>query len=99
MGHESIKFNGAKISLLGVIAGVAIAIAVPYMALIYGQFLGPVVVTIIVLTALCIGGVIALVAAFFGAVIPTTVEDKKDSGVHKVVQAESVQTAAIEKAP
>jgi ABC-type branched-subunit amino acid transport system permease subunit len=98
MGHGSVKFNGATIAFVGVIAGVAIAIAVPYMALVYGQSLGQVVVTIVVLAALCIGGAISLVAAFFGAVIPTTVEEsKKDSGVHQAVPAQSVQTTAIEK--
>jgi hypothetical protein len=75
MGQEIVRFSGAKISMVGVIAGVIIALGVPYVVLTHGQFLGPTIVTIILLTALLIGGGIALTAAFFGAVIPTVVQD------------------------
>jgi hypothetical protein len=96
MGHESVKFNGAWISIIGVISGVAIAVGVPYMALSVGQFLGPTVVTIIVLTALVVGGGVALVAAFFGTVIPRTVEERKgDSGIHKA--AAPAEVVSIDK--
>lgn len=79
MGHEEVRFSGAKTSLFGVAAGTLIALGVPYLVLVYGQFLGPGVVTLVLLGALIVGGGIALVAAFFGAVMPVVVRDNSNS--------------------
>ncbi|MBI3830460.1 MAG: hypothetical protein HY291_13150 [Planctomycetes bacterium] len=76
MSRESIRFGGGRLALIGVFAGVAIALGLPWLVLVYGQHLGATVLTIIIIASLLMGGLIALVAAFFGAVIPTVVESK-----------------------
>jgi hypothetical protein len=48
----------------------AIAIGVPWVLLTNGQSLGPHVLTALIIIALCIGGAVSLVSAFFGLVIP-----------------------------
>lgn len=78
MSPESVRFAGPRLAVVGVLAGVAIALGLPWIVLTYGQALGPGVLTLIIIAALVIGGLIALTAAFFGAVMPSVVESKKE---------------------
>lgn len=73
---DNVNFGASKfIATLGVIAGLCIALGVPALVLMYGIALGPVVITILCLFAMCAGGFVATVAAFFGIVIPSRVHD------------------------
>lgn len=74
MGQESLRFGGRSMGAIGVLGGVAIALGLPYLVLTFGQGLGPVMQGLIVIGALVIGGGVACVAAFFGAVMPTVIE-------------------------
>jgi len=69
---EGMRFGGGGVtSVAGVIGGVALAIGVPYTILNFGQVLAPSMVTGIVIGSIVIGGLICLVSAFFGLVMPT----------------------------
>lgn len=54
----------------------AIAIGVPWVLLVNGQTLGAPVLTTLIIVALCAGGLVALVSAFFGLVIPRHVQGR-----------------------
>jgi hypothetical protein len=69
---ERVQF-GRGMAAAGVPAGVAIALGLPALLLIFGQFLGAIVITILIVLALIIGGGLAIVSAFFGTVIPKEV--------------------------
>jgi hypothetical protein len=71
--HEPQGINFGEsipVAALGTLSGVAIAIVVPWLLLTYGQSLGVYVLTGLIILALCIGGLVSLVSAFFGLVIP-----------------------------
>lgn len=99
MGRESIRFGGGRLALIGVVAGVIIALGLPWLVLVYGQHLGATVLTIIIIASLLMGGLIALVAAFFGAVIPTVVESKpsNQSSEAKPVSGKTISQDSEEK--
>ena len=77
MSHETVRFGGRWIGVAGVLSGLAIALGLPAIVLIYGQSLGHTVLTIVVILSLIIGGGVALVAAFFSLVIPSVVESNR----------------------
>ncbi len=69
----AIRFGGSHVAVAGVFAGMGIALGGPAILLSLGQSLGPVVLTVLVVIALAGGGLVALVSAFFGQVIPSRV--------------------------
>lgn len=73
--HANVQFGtGNAIAVTGILAGVAIALGFAWIVLEHGQVLGSTLVVIFVLSALFIGGVVALVSAFFGLVMPRQVD-------------------------
>ena len=72
--HANVLFrSGGAVAVTGIIGGVVVAVGFPWIVLANGQSLGPTLITIFVLTGLLFGGLVALVAAFFGLVIPQQV--------------------------
>lgn len=63
----------------GLAAGVAVALGLPALLLVFGQFLGPIVITILIVLALIVGGGLAIVSAFFGTIMPKEVSPE-DAG-------------------
>lgn len=61
---------------VGVLSGTAIAIGVPWVLLANGQTLGAPVLTTLIIVAIGSGGLVALVSAFFGLVIPRHVQGR-----------------------
>jgi hypothetical protein len=71
---KCIKFeHGRLLALCGLIGGVLIAILVPAIVLKLGATLTSQMQFILVIVSVSIGGLIALTAAFFGTVIPSSV--------------------------
>jgi hypothetical protein len=68
--NTEIRFGNGAISAVGALAGLGIAVGVPWVVLEHAQLLNQAIMTGIVIAALLIGGVISLVSAFFGLVIP-----------------------------
>jgi hypothetical protein len=64
------SFGGAAAGVAGTFGGVFIAVGVPYVVLAFGANLGPPVQTALIIGALAIGGLVCLVSAFFGLVMP-----------------------------
>lgn len=73
MSNGMLNFAGVKGAFAGVMGGVAIAVGVPFVILKYGAHLHPAVQTTVIIIALLGGGILALVAAFFGIVIPSSI--------------------------
>ncbi len=73
--HANVQFRtgGTTIAVAGVIGGACIALGLPLIVLVFGQSLGPTLLTIFVITALLVGGVVALASAVLGLVIPQQV--------------------------
>ena len=72
--HANVLFRaGGAVAVTGILGGVLIALGFSWIVLAYGQALGPTLITLFVLGGLLIGGLVALVAAFFGLVIPQQV--------------------------
>ena len=72
--HADVVFGGSGlVGVAGVLGGVALALGFPWIVLAYGKDLNPTLVVIFVLAGLLIGGVVALVSAFFGLVMPRQV--------------------------
>ena len=70
-GREAVSFGrGGSIAAVGALSGVAIALGGPWVLLAYGQVLGTPILTGLIIGALAMGGLISLVSAFFGLVIP-----------------------------
>ena len=67
-----VKFNRRGASL-GVIGGAMVTVGLPWIILAYGQHLHVAIQTTVIILSLLIGGVTVLVAAFFGAVMPSSV--------------------------
>ncbi len=79
--ENAVRFGGHAVpGIAGVIGGVAFAVLVPWVLLSHGQLLGTTVLTTLVMIAVIGGGVIALTAAFFSLVMPSSVshENKWD---------------------
>lgn len=79
--ENAVRFGGHAVpGIAGVIGGVAFAVFVPWVLLSHGQLLGTTVLTTLVMIAVIGGGVIALTAAFFSLVMPSSVshENKWD---------------------
>jgi hypothetical protein len=66
--------HGKEIAMTGIIGGVVLALGLPWIVLVYGQSLGTVLMVIFVLCGLGFGGLVALVSAFFGLVMPRQVD-------------------------
>jgi hypothetical protein len=64
---------GSAIAVTGIIGGVCLALGLTWLVLAYGQTLGPTLVVIFILVGLLVGGVVALVSAFFGLIMPRQV--------------------------
>ena len=76
--HEhGVSFGGGgHVAAVGALSGMAIAIGVPWVLLANGQSLGAPVLTTLIIVALCVGGLVSLVSAFFGLVIPRRVHGR-----------------------
>jgi hypothetical protein len=71
--QNAVRFGGNAVpGIAGVIGGVAFAVLVPWVLLSHGQLLGTSVLTTLVMIAVIGGGVIALTAAFFSLVMPSS---------------------------
>jgi hypothetical protein len=68
--------GGGHVAAVGALSGMAIAIGVPWVLLANGQSLGAPVLTTLIIVALCAGGLVSLVSAFFGLVIPRRVHGR-----------------------
>jgi hypothetical protein len=66
---EDVRF-GKGIAWFGAAAGVAIALGLPTLLILYGLTLGAVAITILIALALIAGGILTTVSVFFGIVIP-----------------------------
>jgi hypothetical protein len=66
--------HGNNIAVVGIIGGVALALGLPAVVLVWGQSLGTTLIVILVLCGLGFGGLVALVSAFFGLVMPRQVD-------------------------
>jgi len=72
--HADVSFAaGSAIAVTGIIGGVGLALGLTWLVLAYGQTLGPTLVVIFILVGLVLGGVVALVSAFFGLIMPRQV--------------------------
>jgi hypothetical protein len=72
--HANVLFRaGGAVAVTGIAGGVLIALGFPLIVMAYGQSLGPTLVAVFTLSGLLIGGLVALVGAFFGLVIPQQV--------------------------
>ena len=69
--HEPAVRFSKGMALAGVVGGVVIAVGLPALLILFGQFLGVVVITILSVLALITGGGLAVVSAFFGTVMPS----------------------------
>jgi len=79
-----IKFGKAG-SVAGTVVGLFIAFWLPFMVLGLGHNLPAVAKTIIICTAILVGGLVSFVSAFFGTVIPSNLDD-----LDKLVGADGV---------
>jgi hypothetical protein len=75
---SNVQFNAAVVIIPGLIAGVLIALGVPAIILIWGHSLSPNMQITAILTGVGFGGLIGVVSAFFGAVIPSSVNHGTD---------------------
>jgi hypothetical protein len=72
--HADVTFGrGDLIGMTGIIGGVVLALGFSWIVLAYGQALGATLTVIFVLAGLLMGGLVALVSAFFGLVMPRQV--------------------------
>ena len=69
---EGLIFN-KFMAPLGLICGMALALGIPWMTLVYGQHLSGGVQATIIILALLSGGFVVGVAVFFGIVIPNKI--------------------------
>lgn len=69
---KSVRFS-RLLPLAGLAAGCGIAIGVPHVVLVHGAKLSGGAQTGIIIVAGCVGGLVAVVSAFFGIVIPKRV--------------------------
>jgi hypothetical protein len=71
--QEVVRFSTTGAAVAGALAGVAIAIGVPWVILAFGQVLGAHTQLILVWVGVIMGGLISLTSAFFGLVMPSQV--------------------------
>jgi apolipoprotein N-acyltransferase len=72
--HADVMFGrGDLIGVAGIVGGVALALGFSWIVLAHGQTLGTTLAVIFVLAGLFMGGLVALVSAFFGLVMPRQV--------------------------
>ena len=77
--ENGIRFGShAAAGVAGVMGGVLFAVAVPWVLLTHGQILGTTILTTLVMIAVIGGGVIALTAAFFSLVMPSSVNHENN---------------------
>ena len=69
MDDERVKF-GKGLALVGLLGGLGIALGLPALLILFGQFLGSGIITALTIMALMTGGTLAIISAFFGTVIP-----------------------------
>jgi hypothetical protein len=68
--EKGISFGNGIAAIAGVLGGFLFAAGVPLVVLIYGQILGEFTIKIIVSGSVIGGGIIIIMSAFFGLVIP-----------------------------
>lgn len=71
-GGGEVRFGGKQAAMVGVVGGVAVAAGLPTVILIYGAHLGVPAQVALVILALLIGGVVTVISAVLGIVIPTS---------------------------
>ena len=59
------------LALAGLVGGVVIAVGLPALLILFGQFLGAGTITALTIIALITGGGLATVSAFFGTIMPS----------------------------
>jgi hypothetical protein len=79
MREERVAFSGL-IPFAGLVGGVVLAVALPYVTLKYGAGLSSAAQTGIIILALLIGGAVTFSSAFFGIVIPRRVYEGSERG-------------------
>jgi hypothetical protein len=74
MSKSSIQFS-KNLSIFGLLAGIFITLGLPYIILVYGKHLSEGIQVMFIIMAVVGGGLITLIAVFFGIVIPKKLED------------------------
>jgi hypothetical protein len=87
--RDGIKFSSGMGSVPGVVGGVLLAVGVPFVLLNYGQILGEGKLFVLVAGSVIGGGLIILVSAFFGLVMPSHIDGNWDQDAHKENSKES----------
>lgn len=77
MQERTIVEYNKPIALPGAIAGTAIALGVPAITMIWGRYLPVGLQMLIILLGLGLGVLIALTSAFFGTVMPSSVNNAR----------------------
>ncbi|MHB8879110.1 MAG: phage holin family protein [Myxococcaceae bacterium] len=76
--NEQMRFGSGGASIAGVFGGVAMATGVPWVLLAFGQALGTTMQQVLVATAVVVGGLMGLCAAFFGLVMPNQINHQPE---------------------
>ncbi len=72
--QQDVEFAGsAAVAVTGIIGGVAVALGLPWIILTHAQALDPKTMVILTVTAMIVGGLVALTGAFFGLAMPSHV--------------------------
>ncbi len=88
--EQNVEFSaGAAVGVTGILGGVALALGLPWILLSHAQALDPKVTVILTVTALIVGGLVALTSAFFGLVMPRHVGGWRHLGRHHHWDAEN----------
>lgn len=66
-----------QLSILGICAGVAVALGLAAIVLSMGGHLSPILQVVVIVLGLLAGGVVAAIAVVVGITIPTAVDDGK----------------------
>jgi hypothetical protein len=84
-GRRDVEFNNAGgVAVAGILGGVILGLGAAWIGCSYGACLGPKIQTLMVIVGLALGGLVALVSAFFGLVIPRHVtKEPRDWGCCK----------------
>jgi hypothetical protein len=72
MSGGEVRFSGKTTALIGVLGGVAVAVGVPVVVLIYGQNMGWGAQLTVIILALVLGTPIAAIPAILAVVIPAS---------------------------
>jgi hypothetical protein len=76
MEKGKIQFS-VMLVYVGILAGIAIAVLLPYVILVYGSHLSEFATALLIILALLSGGITTLVAVVLGIVIPKKIEESK----------------------